>query len=240
MIAQNNKLLAADLIIINASIRTMDAAQPVVEALAILGNRIAAVGSTDEIRSLSGPKTRVIDAGKRLVLPGFNDAHVHFLSGGFQLSNVELRDAKSPEEFAARIRRFAEKLPKGQWILGGEWDHESWPGAPLPAKELVDAVTANNPVFVSRLDGHMALANSLALKMAGISRDTPEVDAGKIVRDANGEPTGVLKDAAMSLVEKIIPDNTFEEKLAAARAATDYAASLGVTSIQDMSTGADV
>jgi predicted amidohydrolase YtcJ len=240
-LAQEKKLMAADLLIVNAIVHTMDPAQPMAEAVAILGNRIAAVGSTDEIRSLAGPKTRIIDAGKRLVLPGFNDAHVHFLSGGFQLSYVDLRDAKSPGEFAERIHRFAEKIPKGQWIVGGEWDHERWPGPPLPTKELVDAATTNNPVFVSRLDGHMALANSLALKMAGVTRETAEVDAGKIVRDPKtDEPTGVLKDAAMALVEKIIPDNTFEEKLAAARAATDYAASLGVTSVQDMSTGADV
>jgi hypothetical protein len=235
-----NKSMAPDLIIINATVHTMDPVQPTAEAVAILGNRIVAVGSTQDIRSLAGRQTRVVDAEKRLVLPGFNDAHVHFLSGGFQLSNVDLRDAKSPQEFAERVHRFAEKIPKGQWIIGGEWDHERWPGAPLPTKELVDAATTNNPVFVSRLDGHMALANSLALKLAGVTRDTPEVNAGKIVHDANGEPTGVLKDAAMIYVERVIPDGTFEEKLAAGRAASDYAASLGVTSVQDMSTGADV
>lgn len=236
-----DKLMAADLIIVNATVHTMDATQPTAEAVAVLGNRVAAVGSTAEIRQLAGKKTRVVDAGKRLVLPGFNDAHVHFLMGGFQLSNVDLRDAKSPEEFAERIHRFAGKIPKGQWITGGEWDHERWPGAPLPTKEMIDAATPDNPVFVSRLDGHMALANSLALKMAGVTRDTKDVDAGFITRDAKtGEPTGLLKDAAMAYVEKIIPDNTFEEKLAAAKAATDYAAKLGVTSVQDMSTGADV
>ncbi len=236
-----DRLMAADLIIVNATVHTMDAAQPLAEAVAVFGNRIAAVGSTAEVRELAGRKTRVVDAGKRLVLPGFNDAHVHFLMGGFQLANVDLRDAKSPREFAERIRKFAQTIPRGQWILGGEWDHESWPGAPLPTKEWVDAATAEHPVFVSRTDGHMALANSLALKMAGVTRDTKEVDAGKIVRDPKtGEPTGVLKDAAMAYVEKIIPDYTFEEKLAAGRAATAYAARLGVTSIQDMSTGADV
>lgn len=233
--------MAADIVIVNATVHTMDAAQPTAEAVAILGNRVAAVGTTAEIRQLAGKKTRVIDAGKRLVLPGFNDAHVHFLMGGFQLSNVELRDAKSPEEFAERIGRFAKRIPKGQWIVGGEWDHERWPGAPLPTRAMIDAVTPDNPVFVSRLDGHMALANSVALKMAGVTRETKEVDAGFIVHDAKtGEPTGLLKDAAMAYVEKIIADNTFEEKLGAAKAATDYAASLGVTSVQDMSTGADV
>jgi predicted amidohydrolase YtcJ len=235
-----DKLMAADLIIVNATVHTMDTNQPTAEAVAVLGNRIAAVGSTSDIRQLAGKKTRIVDAGKRLVLPGFNDAHVHFLMGGFQLANVDLRDANSPQEFAERIHKFAEKLPQGQWIVGGEWDHERWPGAPLPTKELIDAATTNHPVFVSRLDGHMALANSLALKMAGVTRETKDVNAGFIVRDAKGEPTGLLKDAALSFVEKIIPDNTFEEKMVAARAATDLAAKLGVTSVQDMSTGADV
>src|SRR6185312_1099468 len=121
------------------------------------------------IRQLAGKKTRIVDAGKRLVLPGFNDSHVHFLMGGFQLSNVDLRDAKSPEEFAKRIGDFAKKIPKGQWIVEGGWDHERWPGAPVPTKEMIDPVTPDNPVLVSRLDGHMALANSLALKMAGVT-----------------------------------------------------------------------
>jgi predicted amidohydrolase YtcJ len=239
-IRAENTLMAADLIVVNATVHTMDAAQPTAEAVAVLGNRIVAVGSTAEIRQLAGTRTRVVDAEKRLVLPGFNDAHVHFLMGGFQLANVDLRDAKSPQEFADRIHRFAEKLSQGQWIIGGEWDHERWPGAPLPTKELIDAATINHPVFVSRLDGHMALANSLALKMASVTRETKDVSAGFIVRDQAGEPTGLLKDAAMSYVEKVIPDNTFEEKLAAARAATDYAAKLGITSVQDMSTGADM
>jgi predicted amidohydrolase YtcJ len=231
----------ADLIIINGAVRTMDATQPLAEAVAIYGNRIAAVGTTAEVRKLTGPKTRVIDAGGKLVLPGFNDAHVHFLMGGFQLANVDLRTAKSPDEFVERIRKFAEKIPAGQWIVGGEWDHESWPGAPLPKKEWVDKATPNHPLFVSRMDGHMGLANSVALKMAGITKTGGDVEAGKVVRDAKtGEPTGLLKELAMRQVEKMIPENTFAEKLAAAKAATDYAASLGVTSAQDMSTGEDV
>lgn len=233
--------MAPDVIIVNATVHTMDSGHPLAEAVAVLGNRIAAVGSSAEIRALAGSKTRIIDAGESLVLPGFNDAHVHFLMGGFQLSYVDLRDSKSPQEFAGRIHKFALTIPQGQWIVGGEWDHERWPGAPLPTRELIDVATANHPVFVSRLDGHMALANSLALKMAGVTKDTKNVAAGFIVRDPKtGEPTGLLKDAAMAYVEKIIPDNSFEEKLAAARAATDYAAKLGVTSVQDMSTGADV
>ena len=236
----DNSTLAPDIIIVNGVVHTMDSSRPTAEAIAILGNRIVAVGPDSDVRKLAGSNTRVIDAKKRLVLPGFNDAHVHFLSGGFQLSSVDLRDANTPEEFAERIRRFATNLPAGRWITGGDWDHERWPTAQLPTKELIDRYTPNTPVFVNRLDGHMALANSLALKLAGVTSQTADPPGGIIVRDAKGEPTGVLKDAAQSFVWKVVPDATFEEKLAAARAATNYAAQLGVTSVQDMSAGADV
>src|SRR6266567_1560793 len=237
----DDKQLAPGIVIINANLHTMDPSRPIAQAVAILGNRIVAVGTDKEIKKLAGPLTRTIDAGKRLVLPGFNDSHVHFLSGGFQLSSVDLRDANSPEEFAHRIREFAEKLPAGRWITGGDWDHERWPGAQLPTREMIDRFTPTTPVFVNRLDGHMALANSLTLKLAGVTRQTPDPPGGLIVRDPKtGEPTGILKDAAMSYVWKVVPASSFEEKLAAARAATNHAASLGVTSVQDMSAGADV
>ena len=231
----------ADLVIVNARVRTMDKQRPEAEAVAVRANRVAAVGTVAEVRRLAGPRTRVVDAKGATVLPGFNDAHVHFLSGGFQLSSVDLRDAPTPQEFAARIRRFAGGLPKGRWITGGDWDHERWPGAPLPTKELIDSFTPDRPVFVNRLDGHMALANSYALKLAGVTRETPDPPGGLIVRDpVTGEPTGVLKDAAQSFVWKVIPERSFEEKLAAARAATNHAAAHGVTSVQDMSAGDDV
>src|SRR5713226_6600089 len=216
---------AADLIIINAKIHTMDQSQPLAEAIAVSGNRIVAVASTKEIRKLAGANTRVIDAKGQLVLPGFNDAHVHFMSGGFQLSSVDLRDANSQQEFAERISAFADKLPPGRWITGGDWDHERWPDAKLPTKELIDRFTPNTPVLVNRLDGHMALANSLALKLANVTRQTLDPPGGIIVRDPKtGEPTGVLKDAAQSFVWKVFPTPSFEEKLAAARAATNHAA----------------
>lgn len=229
------------IIIVNANVHTMDPSRPTAEAIAIFGNRIMAVGSTKEVRKLAGDTARVIDARGQLVLPGFNDAHVHFLSGGFQLASVDLRDANSPEEFADRIRRFAEKLPAGRWVTGGDWDHERWANALLPTKELIDRYTPNTPVFVNRLDGHMSLANSVALRLAGVTREAKDPPGGLIVRDAKtGEPTGVLKDAAMSFVWRVVPQSSFEEKLTAARAATEHAARLGVTSVQDMSAGADV
>ena len=237
----NASSFAPDLVIINASVHTMDDAKPTAGAVAIVGNRIAAIGSTAEIRALAGPGTRVVDAAGKLVLPGFNDAHVHFLSGGFSLANVDLRDASSPEELARRLGEYAKKLPKGRWILGGDWDHEKWPGAPLPTKEMIDAATSDHPVFVNRLDGHMALANSLALKLAGVTKETKDLHGGLIVRDPRtSEPTGVLKDGAESLVDRVVPDKSFEEKHVAAMAATGHAAQVGVTSVTDMSADGDV
>lgn len=234
--AQN---LTADLVLINANVRTMDSKQPLAQSVAILGNKIIAVGTNADTKPLVGKNTRVIDAQGKLVIPGFNDAHVHFLEGGYQLSSVDLRDAKTPQEFVERIKNFAAKLPKGRWILGGKWDHENWTPSNLPTREMIDAATPDNPVFIDRLDGHMALANSLALKMAGVDKNTKDVEGGEIVRDGAGNPTGILKDAAMNYVTKVIPEFSFAERLEAAEAATNYAASLGVTSAQDMSAGVD-
>ena len=233
--------LSPDLVIINAAIHTMDSRQPQASAVAILGDRIAAVGSDTEIQALASQWTRVIDAENRLVLPGFNDSHVHFLTGGFSLSNVDLRDAQSPAELSRRLAEYARKLPEGQWILGGDWDHERWPGAPLPTRIMIDAATAAHPVLVNRLDGHMALANSLALRLAGITKATADPPGGLIVRDPkSGEPTGILKDSAQTLVEHVVPQKTVAEKRMAARAASEHAAQWGVTSLTDVSGGEDV
>jgi predicted amidohydrolase YtcJ len=230
----------ADLVLINGKIWTVDDRRPEVEAVAILGNRIAAAGSTEEIRKWIGANTKVIDLQGKRVTPGFNDSHVHFLDGGMGLASVQLRYARTPEEFRDRIRDFAGKLPKGRWILNGNWDHENWTPPALPTRRLIDAVTPDNPVFINRLDGHMCLANSLALKMAGVNRETPDPPGGTIVRDANGEPTGVLKDAAMNYVTKVIPNPSEDVMAEAIRAALSYAAENGVTSVQDMSASPDV
>ncbi|MDT7604954.1 MAG: hypothetical protein QOF61_2951 [Acidobacteriota bacterium] len=233
--------MTADLVIVNANVRTLDKQHPTAEAVAVFGNKIAAVGTSAEIRKLVGARTRVIDAHGALVMPGFNDAHVHFTDGGSHLASVKLRDAASPEEFAARIGAFAAKTPKGRWITGGDWDHERWTPAVLPTKEMIDKLTPDNPVFVNRLDGHMGLANSVALRLAGVTKDTPDPPGGLIVRDARtGEPTGILKDAAQSFVYAKMPDPSWDERLDYARAATNHAASVGVTSVQDMSAGTDV
>jgi predicted amidohydrolase YtcJ len=232
--------LTADLVVINANVRTLDNAKPKAQAIAVVDNKIVAVGTSAEIRRLIGKQTKVINAQGKLVIPGFNDSHVHFLEGGFQLSNVDLRDAKSPAEFVRRIKEFASKIPKGQWILGGNWDHENWTPNNLPTKELIDSATPDNPVFINRLDGHMSLANSLALNLAKVDKTVKDVEGGEIVRDKDGHPTGIFKDAAQSYINRVIPDSSFEQKLKAAEAASNYAASLGVTSVQEMSTGNDV
>jgi len=230
----------ADMVLVNGKIWTVDDKRPEVDAVAVFGNRIAAVGSTEEIRKWVGANTKVIDLQGRRVTPGFNDSHVHFLDGGMGLASVQLRDARTPDEFRDRIRDFAAKLPKGRWILNGNWDHENWNPPALPTRRLIDAVTPDNPVFINRLDGHMCLANSLTLKLAGVTRESPDPPGGTIVRDAGGEPTGVLKDAAMNYVYKVIPSPSEEVMAEAIRAALAYAAENGVTSVQDMSASPEV
>lgn len=232
--------VAPTLIIANADVRTMDPERPRAEAVVICQNLIAAVGTSVEMEALAGPRTRIIDAAGRLLLPGFNDAHVHFLAGGFSLTNVNLRDCRTGEEMERRLSGFVATLPTGAWVQGGDWDHENWPGATPPSRTLIDQAAPCHPVLLSRLDGHMAVANTRALRIAGISRNTPDPPGGSVVRDAASEPTGLLKDAAIDLVASRIPPMTREQKLAAARAATEHAATLGVTSVTDVSADDDV
>src|SRR5882672_7045449 len=225
---------AANLIIRNAKIWTVDRAHPEAEAVAILGDRIVGVGTNQEIDAWRGPNTRVQDAaGKRLV-PGFNDSHVHFTSGGQQLDNVQLNDATSQKEFARRVAERAGKTGKDEWILGGDWDETKWTPAQLPTKELSDSITPQTPTALARYDGHMILANSLALELAHITSQTPDPDGGVIVHDAQGNPTGALKDAAADLVYKVIPEPTHDQRRHSIERALEHAASLGVTSVQHM------
>ncbi|MBV9343241.1 MAG: amidohydrolase family protein [Acidobacteria bacterium] len=225
---------AADLIIANAKIWTVDRAQPRAEAVAVFRDRIIAVGGNSSIEAWRGPHTRVVDAHGHLLLPGFNDAHVHFVSGGLQLDNVQLNDARSKEEFARRIAERARTTRKGEWIVGGEWDETKWNPPTIPSKELIDPLTPDTAVFVSRYDGHMVLANSLALRLAGITAATPDPPGGIIVRDPRGNPTGALKDAAMDLASQAIPPLSHAQRWQATKRALAHAASMGVTSVQHM------
>ena len=226
------------LAVVNARVWTGDAKRPWADAIAVRGDRIAAVGSSAEVRKMSGA-ARVIDAGGQMLVPGFIDSHVHFVDGGFRLASVQLRDAKTPTEFTARIKRFVATQPKGVWIMGGDWDHEQW-GGQLPTRAWIDSVTPDNPVWINRLDGHMSLANSAALRAAGVTQTTPEVDGGTIVRDEAGEPTGILKDNAMWLVDQKVPNPAPEQSDAALQAAMHYVSEQGVTTVHNMGTWDDL
>ena len=226
------------LALVNARVWTGDSARPWAEAFAVRGERIATVGSSAAIRKIAGT-ARVIDAAGRMVVPGFIDSHVHFIDGGFGLSSVQLRDAKTPAEFIARIKAFAATVPPGAWITGGNWDHEQW-GGELPRHDWIDSVTPNNPVWINRLDGHMSLANAAALRAARITRASHEVAGGTIVRDARGEPTGVLKDNATDLVNAVMPNPPAELEDRALDTAMAYVAAQGVTSVVHMGTWRDL
>ncbi len=225
---------AADAIVINANIWTGNPEQPTATALAIADGRIVAAGDENEIGEWADAATEIIDLNGHFVTPGFIDNHTHFLGGGHNLAGVRLRNAATPAEFIRRIRDYAATLPPGEWITGGEWDHEAW-GGELPRKEWIDSITPDNPVFVSRLDGHMALANSLTLELAGITPASVSPEGGTIVKDpANGQPTGILKDEAMNPVYRVMPDPgkaVFDEMFNRAQA---HALSLGVTQVHDV------
>lgn len=230
----------AELIMTGGAVWTGVADRPLAEAVAVRSGRIVHTGTTDEVRRFRGPLTREIELAGRLVVPGLIDDHTHFIPGGFQLGSVDLRDAATPAEFARRIGAFAASLPEGRWITGGDWDHELWPGAVLPQRGWIDSVSGDHPVYVSRLDGHMALVNTRVLELAGITRDTPDPPGGTIVRDASGEPTGVLKDEAMSLAARHIPAPSEAELDEAFRRAQAHALSQGVTLVQDMGGWSDL
>jgi predicted amidohydrolase YtcJ len=225
----------ADLIVLNGKIWTVNRAQPEVEALAVVRDRIAAVGASAEIQRWAGPKTRVLDAKGRRIVPGFYDSHVHLLGSGLRLSEVALKGAKDEAEFGQRLRDFDRKLPRDRWLLGGEWDHDRTFAGQLPSAELIDKYVADRPVFLRRYDGHMAVVNSRVLQLAGITAETPDPPGGVIYRKPGSrQPSGVLRDNAMALVERHVPKATEDEIIDAVRAALAEARQVGVTSMQDM------
>ncbi len=227
----------ADLIITNANIWTASENQARAEAMAILSDTIIAVGSANEVLRFKGPETNVVDAEGKFVTPGFIDTHVHFLSGSYGLSSVKLRNAKTPEEFARRIGDYATTIPEGTWIREGDWDHQLW-GGELPRAEWIDEVTPNHPVFVTRLDGHISLANSKAMELAGVDASTQEVEGGDIVRDSDGNPTGIFRDNAQNLIYSAITAPSPEQNDKAIIDGMNYMVSNGVTTVHNMDLGA--
>jgi predicted amidohydrolase YtcJ len=222
---------SADKIYFNAKIWTGDPANAWADAIAIKGNEIVYVGK--DYQSFKGSNTEMIDLGGKLMTPGFIDNHTHFLSGGYNLSAVDLRKAKNPQEFIAILKEFCQKQNDDRWILGGDWDHEAW-GGELPSRSWIDSVTGNHPLFVNRYDGHMALANSKALELAGINKNTKVPAGGEMKKDAKGEYTGVLKDEAMGLLYKVIPAPSEKELDEYLQAAMQHAFENGVTQVHDV------
>jgi predicted amidohydrolase YtcJ len=223
----------ATMAIKDARVWTGNADQPWAEAVASRGKQIIFVGSNEAIDALIGPETEVVSVPDSMLVPGFIDTHVHFIASGSGLASVQLRDAATPDEFAARIGEFANTVRPGEWIMYGDWDHTLW-GGELPRRDWIDAVTPDNPVWVYRLDGHMALANSQALQLAGVDADSADINGGTIVRYEDGRPTGILKDNAMLLVEEAIPEAAAAQLDREVRAAMEHVAGNGVTSVHDM------
>ena len=229
------------LAIVNAKVWTANPRQPWASGIAVSGDRITLVGSSAEVAKLAAaaPSARLIDAGGALVTPGFIDSHVHLVTAGVGLASVQLRDASTPQEFTRRIREYAATIPPGAWITGGDWDHTLW-GGELPRHEWIDSVTPNNPVWVQRLDGHMALANKLAMAAGNVSKTTPDIAGGTIVRSAGGDPTGIFKDNAQSYVDNARAPYSDEMLDRGLEAAMRYVAERGVTSVVNMGTFKDL
>lgn len=225
----------ADLIIVDAKVHTMDKKRPKAQAIAIKGNKIIAVEKRfGKIEKYRGKNTRQINARGRVVIPGFNDSHTHFMGIGNLFSSFELKNIRNRREITERMRLFVRFIPKGRWILGSGWNTQNWTSKNLPTKDLIDSITPDNPVFLYNSDATMAFANSVALEMAGVNKNKSEIEGGEIVRDKNGEPTGVLKGKAMLFVSTIAPKANTKRLLEVAETGTNYAAYLGVTSVQDM------
>ena len=227
-----------DLILLNGKIWTAEGATTFAEAIAITGNTISAVGNSSDIKKLAGDSTRIIDLNGRLVTPGFNDAHIHFLNGSLGLAEVELTETKSMKEVLAYIKKYSADFPDRKWITGRGWQYTMFPGG-LPTKKMLDSIVSDRPVMIRAYDGHSAWVNSKALELAGIDRNTKFNGFGELVRDGSGEPTGALKEGAMGLVGKLVPEKTRDENLEALRLGMKLAAQLGITSIQNASGNLD-
>ncbi len=241
LLAPPNETASADFVVVNAKVWTGNPKFPEAEAIAVKHGRILYVGTTAAVQSLVGPFTqKTIDAKGRRIVPGFYDSHLHFLGGGRSLAQVDLKDAADEAEFGKRLKAFDEKTPRDRWLLGGNWDHDRAFAGQLPTAAMLDKYVPNRPAFLRRYDGHMALANSAALKLAAIAKDTKDPPGGVIERLADGSPSGILKDNAMDMLDKLIPEPNAEEIRESVLAAAKACAANGITSVQDMDGSAPV
>lgn len=224
----------ADVVLLNGRIFTGDSLQLFAEAMAVRNNKIIAVGTNARIQSMVGNKTKQYRLQGKLVIPGFNDAHIHFLTGSLGLTTVDLNRSKTVQEAVGAVVAYAKNNPAAKWITGMGWQYTIFPNG-MPTKEMLDSVLGDRPVYIRAYDGHSAWVNTKALQLAGITSATNYNGFGSIIKDANGEPTGALTEGAMQLVAKLIPPVTREEKIAAIKLGQEYAASLGITSVQNAS-----
>ena len=205
------------------------------EAIAVRGDRIQAVGKNLDIQKLKGPQTQVVDLGGHFVMPGFNDAHMHLADAGLQKLNVNLVGVKTLDEFRERVRARVEKAAPGEWILGGGWDETMWPVKAMPSRWDLDEVSGGHPVFLDRVDGHLAVANTRALQLASVTLASRDPQGGHIDRNESGEPTGILRDTAQHAVRVVVPEPTLEKRRKGIEVALADLAEHGITSAQDYS-----
>jgi len=236
---------SADVIFVGGKVFVGDRAETLAQGVAVRGGRVVAAGTDAQVRRFAGPRTQVVELGGKLVTPGFNDAHVHFAAGGAALLAVDLQGTTSLAEIERRVAAAAAQAQPGEWIQGRGWDHTRLPQSELgpggwPTKAILDRAAPNNPVILSRVDGHTSWANAAALRIAGVTRETANPDGGEIVRDAAGEATGILKESAEAIVSRHVPAPTVAQVRRAVRAALELAARTGVTSVQTDASGADV
>ncbi|MCS7366632.1 MAG: amidohydrolase family protein, partial [archaeon YNP-WB-062] len=223
--------LKADLVLVNGKIYSFDEEGRVFEALAVKDGKIVFLGSSRDVKNFIGDKTLTIDLKGKPVFPGFIDTHIHFIGVGLSLMMLDLRDVKSIGEFKSMVKRYAEGLKPGKWILGRGWDQDKFSEKRYPNRWDLDEVAPKNPVFLRRVCGHIAVANSMALKIAGIDKSTPDPEGGRIDRDENGEPTGILRESAMRLVWSKIPQPSLDDYVKAVELACNEALSHGITTV---------
>ncbi|EYU42934.1 hypothetical protein ABFS82_14G173700 [Erythranthe guttata] len=222
----------ADLVVTNGTIYTSDAAFLFADSMAVRGGRIVRIGNRSSVQDLVGSETRTLNLQGRVVVPGFIDSHVHLIFGGLQMARVKLRGVSRKDHFVNNVREAVSNMQPGSWLLGGGWNNDLW-GGELPMASWIDDITPHNPVWLTRMDGHMGLANSVALKLAGISTNTVDPDGGSVVRNSIGEPSGLLIDSAMKLVLSDIPEVSVDERREALLRASNHALKKGVTTVVD-------
>jgi predicted amidohydrolase YtcJ len=238
MIERRAPVVPADVVLRHGVIYTISPARPWAEALAVRDGRLVFVGDEAGVEKFIGRATRVLDLAGRMVLPGFQDNHAHPLSGGLELGECNLYLARTPSEIEGAIRAYASQHPDLKWVRGNGWQLPVFPGA-NPKRDLLDRVVPDRPAFFYAADGHSAWVNSRALELAGITRDTRDPDNGRIERDAAGRPSGTLRESAVELVSRLLPEYSTQERIGAARRALAEANRFGITSITDADAGPD-